>query len=124
VSFSFLLVCLINAMGLMLAKILGRAGDIGVRRALGASRAAIFAQCLIEAAVIGLAGGVLGLALTALGLLGLRSLLSDDVNRLAHLDPIDIGIAVLLAMVATTIAGLYPTWRAAQVQPAWQLKAQ
>ena len=33
VSFSFLLVCLLNAMGLMLAKIMGRAGDIGVRRA-------------------------------------------------------------------------------------------
>jgi putative ABC transport system permease protein len=124
VSFSFLFVCLLNAMGLMLAKLLGRAGDIGVRRALGASRAAIFAQCLIEAAVIGLAGGLLGLALTALGLLGLRSLLSDEVNRLAHLSPIDIGIAVLLAVVSTTIAGLYPTWRAAHVQPAWQLKAQ
>ena len=38
VSFSFLLVCLLNAMGLMLAKIMGRAGDIGVRRALGADR--------------------------------------------------------------------------------------
>jgi putative ABC transport system permease protein len=124
VSFSFLFVCLINAMGLMLAKLLGRAGDIGVRRALGASRAAIFTQCLVEAAVIGLAGGLLGLALTALGLLGLRSLLSDEVNRLAHLNPVDIGIAVLLALVSTTIAGLYPTWRAAQVQPAWQLKAQ
>jgi putative ABC transport system permease protein len=60
VSFSFLLVCLLNAMGLMLAKLLGRAGDIGVRRALGASRAAIFAQCLIEAAVIGLAGDCSG----------------------------------------------------------------
>jgi putative ABC transport system permease protein len=124
VSFSFLFVCLLNAMGLMLAKLLGRAGDIGVRRALGASRAAIFAQGLIEAAVIGLAGGLLGLALTAVGLLGLRSLLSDEVNRLAHLDPVDIGIAVLLAITATTIAGLYPTWRAAHVQPAWQLKAQ
>jgi len=124
VSFSFLLVCLLNAMGLMLAKLLGRAGDIGVRRALGASRAAIFGQCLIEAAVIGLAGGLLGLALTALGLLGLRSLLSEEANRLAHLSPIDIGIAVLLAIAATTVAGLYPTWRAAHVQPAWQLKAQ
>jgi putative ABC transport system permease protein len=124
VSFSFLLVCLLNAMGLMLAKIMGRAGDIGVRRALGASRRAIFGQCLIEASVVGLAGGLLGLALTALGLLGLRSLLSDEVNRLTHFSLADISIAVILAVVATTLAGLYPTWRAAQVQPAWQLKAQ
>ncbi len=124
VSFSFLLVCLLNAMGLMLAKIMGRAGDIGVRRALGASRRAIFAQCLIEAGVIGLAGGLLGLVLTALGLMGLRALLSEQVTRLTHFSPADIAIAVTLAVVATTLAGLYPTWRAAQVQPAWQLKAQ
>jgi putative ABC transport system permease protein len=124
VSFSFLLVCLLNAMGLMLAKIMGRAGDIGVRRALGASRRAIFGQCLIEAGVVGLAGGLLGLALTALGLMGLRSLLSDEVNRLTHFSPADISIAVILAVLATMLAGLYPTWRAAQVQPAWQLKAQ
>jgi|ERR1700733_7366511 putative ABC transport system permease protein len=124
VSFSFLVVCLLNAMGLMLAKIMGRAGDIGVRRALGASRRAIYSQCLIEAAVVGLAGGLLGLALTALGLLGLRSLLSDEVNRLTYLNISDIAIAVTLSVVATVLAGLYPTWRAAQVQPAWQLKAQ
>ncbi len=124
VSFSFLAVCLLNAMGLMLAKIMARAGDIGVRRALGASRRAIFAQSLIEAAVVGLAGGLLGLALTALGLAGLRALLSEEANRLAHMSPVDIAIAVLLGIGATTIAGLYPTWRAAQVQPAWQLKAQ
>ncbi|HTB86559.1 MAG TPA: ABC transporter permease [Steroidobacteraceae bacterium] len=124
VSFSFLLVCLLNAMGLMLAKIMGRAGDIGVRRALGASRRAIFGQCLIEAGVVGLAGGLLGLALTALGLMGLRSLLSEEVGRLTHFSPADITIAIVLAVLATTLAGLYPTWRAAQVQPAWQLKAQ
>jgi putative ABC transport system permease protein len=124
VSFSFLLVCLLNAMGLMLAKIMGRAGDIGVRRALGASRRAIFGQCLIEAGVVGLAGGLLGLALTALGLMGLRSLLSEEVGRLTHFSHADITIAIVLAVLATTLAGLYPTWRAAQVQPAWQLKAQ
>src|SRR5882724_9733450 len=124
VSFSFLLVCLLNAMGLMLAKIMGRAGDIGVRRALGASRRAIFGQCLIEAGVVGLAGGLLGLVLTGFGLMGLRSLLSEEVSRLTHFSTSDITIAVLLAVLATTLAGLYPTWRAAQVQPAWQLKAQ
>jgi putative ABC transport system permease protein len=124
VSFGFLLVCLMNAMGLMLAKIMGRAGDIGVRRALGASRRAIFAQCLIETGVVGLAGGILGLALTALGLLAARSLLTKEFVALAHLDWTDTGIVVLLAVGATVLAGLYPTWRAAHVQPAWQLKAQ
>jgi putative ABC transport system permease protein len=124
VSFSFLFVCLLNAMGLMLAKIMGRSGDISVRRALGANRRAVFSQCLIEAGVIGLAGGLLGLALTVLGLMALRSLLSEEVNRLTHLSATDIGLAVSLGVIATIIAGLYPTWRAVKVQPAWQLKAQ
>ena len=124
VSFGFLLVCLMNAMGLMLAKIMGRAGDLGVRRALGASRGALFAQCLIETSVVGLAGGLLGLLLTALGLWAVRSMHIKDYSALAHLDLADIGTAVLLAVAATVLAGLYPTWRAAQVQPAWQLKVQ
>jgi putative ABC transport system permease protein len=124
VSFGFLLVCLMNAMGLMLAKIMGRAGDIGVRRALGASRSAIFTQCLIETSVVGLAGGILGLGLTALGLWAARSLLEKQFVALAHLDLTDTAIAVLLAVGATVLAGIYPTWRAAHVQPAWQLKSQ
>jgi putative ABC transport system permease protein len=123
VSFGFLLVCLMNAMGLMLAKILGRVSDIGVRRALGASRGAIFAQCLVETAVVGLAGGILGLGLTAAGLLAAHALLTKEFVALAHLDITDTVLAVLLAVGATVLAGLYPTWRAAQVQPAWQLKA-
>jgi len=123
VSFSFLLVCLLNAMGLLLAKIMSRAGEIGVRRALGATRRAIFAQCLIEAGVIGVAGGLLGLTLTLLGLGGLRMLLSEEIGGLTHISVPDVVIALLLAVVATLLAGLYPTWRAAQVQPAWQLKA-
>ena len=124
VSFSFLTVCLLNAMGLMLAKIMSRAADIGVRRALGANRRAIFGQCLIEAGVVGAAGGLVGLGLTALGLVGLRRVLSDDVTRLTHFSSSDLAIALIVAVLATMLAGLYPTWRAAQVQPAWQLKAQ
>lgn len=124
VAFSFLLVCLLNAMGLMLAKIMSRAGDIGVRRALGANRGTIFGQCLIEAGVVGFAGGLVGLLLTALGLRGVRSIVSPSIGGLTHLNLTDVAIAVALAIAATTLAGLYPTWRAAQLQPAWQLKAQ
>ena len=54
----------------------------------------------------------------------MRSLLSEEVSRLTHFSAADITIAIVLAVLATTLAGLYPTWRAAQVQPAWQLKAQ
>jgi putative ABC transport system permease protein len=124
VSVSFLLVCLLNAMGLMLARVMRRAGDIGVRRALGAARPVVFAQCLIETAVIGVVGALLGLVLTALGLAGLRVLFGGDMQVLSHLDAADMLITVAVAIVATVLSGLYPTWRATRVQPAWQLKAQ
>ncbi len=123
VSLGFLLVCLMNATGLMLAKIMGRAGDIGVRRALGASRRAILSQFLIETGVVGLLGGLLGLLLTAMGLLAARSLLPNEFVLLTHMDVIDTAGTVLLAIVATVLAGLYPAWRAMRVQPAWQLKS-
>jgi len=122
VSFSFLFVCLLNAAGLMLAKLIGRASEISVRRALGASRRAIFTQCLLEAGLVGVAGGLLGLLLTSLGINGLRALVSAAGRNLLHLDAADVGIAVALGVLATVVAGIYPTWRTSRLQPARQLK--
>jgi cell division protein FtsX len=48
-AFGFLLVCLVNTVGLLLAKFSARAGEIGVRRALGATKPEIFRQFLTEA---------------------------------------------------------------------------
>src|SRR3546814_13121553 len=59
-AFSFLAICLFSTIGLLLATFLRRSGAIGVRRALGASRAAVVAQCLGEAGMVGLAGGRAG----------------------------------------------------------------
>jgi putative ABC transport system permease protein len=123
VSVSFLLICLVNVVGLMLARFMRRAPEIGVRRALGASRGAIYRQFLIEAAAIGLAGGVLGLLLTALGMAGIGHVFEPEVARLAQMDASLLLLTMLVAVATTLIAALYPTWRAAQVQPAWQLKS-
>ena len=59
----------------------------------------------------------MGLALTALGLAGVRLIVSESTARLTHLSLSDIAIALGLAVCATTVAGLYPTWRAAHVRP-------
>ncbi len=59
----------------------------------------------MEAGVVGLAGGLLGLALTALGLAGVRLIFSPSTGRLTHLSPMDIGIALILAVLATTVGG-------------------
>ena len=123
IAFGFLLVCLFNVIGLLLAKFMRRAPEIGVRRALGASRGRIVQQFVIESGVIGLAGGLLGLAFTALGLAGVGLIFDPQIARLAKLDSELVLATVLLAVIATVLAGLFPTLRAAQVRPAWQLKA-
>jgi putative ABC transport system permease protein len=113
--------------GLMLARFSARAGEFAIRRALGASRLDIFLQCLTETAVVGVLGGILGLALTALGLAANRAslgALADYADRLTHFDPAVMALTLALAVGATLCSGLYPTWRATRVQPALQLKAQ
>ena len=122
-GFGFLLVCLLNTVGLLLAKFLRRSSEIGVRRALGASRAEIFKQCLVEAGTIGLAGGVLGLGLALLGLWAVRQQPSSYAE-LAHLDLGMLLTTFAVAIVASLFAGLLPAWRAMQVTPAIQLKSQ
>jgi putative ABC transport system permease protein len=122
VALGLLLVCLVNTVGLMLAKFLRRSGEIGVRRALGASRRAIHAQFLTEAAVIGVGGSVLGLLLTAAGVFVVGRVLPPRLADLARIDPALLLLTVAVAIFASVLAGVYPTFRAARVQPAWQLK--
>ncbi|WP_329741487.1 ABC transporter permease [Dyella sp. A6] len=122
VSASFLLVVLVNVIGLMLARFMRRAPEIGIRRALGASRAAIYRQFLVEGATMGFVGGMLGVALTMLGLWGIGGLFESKIARLVHVDASLLSLTVVVAVIATVISALYPTWRAAQTQPAWQIK--
>lgn len=124
-GFLFLLVCLLNTIGLLLAKILRRTGDISLRRALGASRRAIFAQYIVEAGMVGVTGGAVGVAMTWLGLRGIEILYSelDFIGNLVRMDRVIVLSAVLLAVVAALAAALYPTWRACLIHPASQLKS-
>lgn len=123
ISFMFLAVCLLNTVGLLLAKFSGAAAVVSLHRALGASRKLVFRQHLVEVSLIGLAGGVLGIGLGFLGLFGLRRLYNgyDDLTQLNW----DVGLMALgIALLAGVIAGLYPTWRIMRLQPAPYLKTQ
>ncbi len=122
-AFGFLLVCLLNTIGLLLAKFLRRSGEYGVRRALGASKRAIFIQCLVEAGVIGLMGGIIGLLLAWFGLWMVRRQ-PDDYAQLAQLDMRMLAVTFAFAIGASLLAGWLPAWRAARIAPAIQLKTQ
>jgi len=122
-ALGFLAVCLINTVGLLLAKFLRRSGEIGVRRALGASRGQIFLQSLVEAGTVGLAGGALGLGLAMLGLYAVRQQ-PVDYAKLATLDGRMLLLTLGLTLAASLLAGFLPALRAMQVTPAIQLKSQ
>ncbi|MFZ6756944.1 ABC transporter permease [Undibacterium sp. Ji50W] len=122
-AFGFLLLCLVNTVGLLLAKFSVRASEVGVRRALGASRKEIFNQFLIESSVVGLAGGLTGLLL-AFGALALIAMQSKQLTLVAHMDWQMLTITFVMSVTAAILAGLFPTWRACQVTPAIQLKSQ
>ena len=123
IALGLLIVCLVNTAGLLLAKFLRRSAEIGVRRALGAPRAAIYAQFLTEGGMIGLAGGLLGLVLTGIGVVSVGLVLPRDIANLARLDVSLLFTTLIVAVLAAVLAALYPTFRAARVQPAWQLKS-
>lgn len=122
-AFAFLAVCLLNTVGLLLAKFLRRSQEIGVRRALGATRGAIFAQFLVEAASVGLVGGALGLGLAWLGLWVVRQQ-PESYASLAELNGTMLAATFVLAVASSSIAGILPAWRAARIAPALQLKSQ
>ena len=122
-ALGFLFVCMLNIVALLLAKFLRRGGEISVRRALGARRRDIFAQLAIESALIGIAGGALGLAIAQLGLWSVRHR-PDDYARLAQMDPAMLAGTFVLAVLASVLASLLPAWRACRIAPALQLKAQ
>ena len=136
-GFVFLGVCVLNTLGLMLAKFMSAAPVSGLRRALGARRVDIVRQHLIEVIVVGLLGGAVGMALTLGGLASLKILLfssllahSDNPDRLAlvqsfvHMDVPVMVAAIALSLLTGVLAGLYPAYRIGRLAPATFLKTQ
>ena len=122
-SFLFLIVCVISTIALTLTKFVGKKAETSLRRALGASRGAIFKQQIVEVGMVGFAGGLIGLLLVALGLQGIEYLYEAPPG-LVRLDLLMILTALGIAIASSIIAGLYPAWRVCSIPPASQLKTQ
>ena len=132
-AFAFLAVCLINTIGILLAKFLKRSAVTGLLRALGASRRQIFWQHLVEVGTIAAAGAVFGLVIGAIGLKAVQILYAaastgdtgdSSYTSLAHFDVVGIAWALALAALSTVAAGLYPAWTVGRLPPSRYLKSQ
>lgn len=123
-SFLFLAVCLINMIGLLLAKFLGRAPELALRRALGASQWQVLQLNLVEVSLIGVIGGLLGLLFAWFGLIAVRALYGDGYGALTSLNAALATQALVIAVVASILAGLYPALRVGRIAPAGLLKTQ
>lgn len=105
-------------MSLMLIAVSERRKEIGVRRAVGASRRDIMAQFLVESAVVALLGGLLGVAIGLGGTLLATSL----TNLPPAIQWAAVGGSVLLSVGVGLVFGLQPAWRAANVDPIQALR--
>lgn len=107
-----------NVANLLLVRVEGRQREIAVRTALGASRSQIARELLLESAVLGLAGGVLGVGVASGCLAVLQSLAPSSLPRLNEitLDPEVLLFTAAISLVAGLLFGLIPVLKCAGPQ--------
>jgi len=108
-----LLVGGIGVMNIMLVSVTERIREIGLRKALGATPGVILRQFLVEASMLGLVGGVLGILLGVVGALVLPIFLGFPVV----ISPAATVAALLVSLAIGVVAGVYPANRAARLAP-------
>jgi putative ABC transport system permease protein len=121
-----LLVACANLANLQLARGIGRARELAVRAALGASRAALVAQLLLESAILALAGLAAGMVFTYWGVHLLQARVPPSVAQYVIEPQISWRVfvfAVVAAIVCVMLVGLYPAIRVSRVDPNSLLKA-
>jgi putative ABC transport system permease protein len=123
VGLGFLLVALVNAICLMLAKFLRSAHTAAVHRALGAARSQIFRLHLIEAMMLGVISAILGLACTWLALWGMRWA-NAELIEIAWMDWRVMLCLLGVSLLCTALAGALPAWRVSRLAPAASLRTQ
>jgi putative ABC transport system permease protein len=118
-----LLVGGINIMNIMLVTVTERTREIGIRRAVGANPRSVMMQFLLEAALIALVGGVIGV-LGGVGLAWLSALaLTKAIGQWAlHIEAWSIVLGLSLSMATGVVFGLFPAWRAARLDPVEALR--
>ncbi len=113
-----LLVGGIGIMNVMLATVTERTREIGIRRALGATRKHIMSQFLVETLVLTLAGGILGIGFG----MGLPPLVNLFAQVKTHTPLYALLLAPGISLLVGLLSGLYPAWKAARMDPVEALR--
>jgi putative ABC transport system permease protein len=115
-----LLVGGIGVMNIMLVSVTERTGEIGLRKALGATPVDLFRQFVIEAGMLTALGGLLGVATG----LAVGYVVPRAANIAVHITPLPVLVAVGVAVAVGLVFGVYPALRAARLAPIEALRAQ
>ncbi len=108
-----LLVGGIGIMNIMLVSVTERTREIGIRMALGATEADVQKQFLIEAVVISLTGGIIGILLGV----GASRLITQTLGWAILISPLAIVVAVVFSAAVGIFFGFYPAQKAARLDP-------
>jgi putative ABC transport system permease protein len=108
----------IGIMNIMFVSVAERTREIGIRKAIGAKRRTILLQFLIEAVLVCLLGGFIGLAIAYPASLALKKLMPTSIS------PTVVAIAIVVSLVTGVVAGFMPAWRAARMNPVDALRAE
>jgi putative ABC transport system permease protein len=118
ISFVALMIGGIGVMNIMLVSVTERTKEIGLRKAVGATRLNILSQFLIEAVVLTAIGGLVGLAIGELA-----SILMNKYSPLPAFVPVwAIVVGVGISAAVGIVFGLWPAWKAARLDPIESLR--
>lgn len=114
-----LLISCANVAGLLLARGSRRSAEFALRASIGATRAAIVRQLLVESVVLSFCGGAAGVALAFALLRGMAAVMPLDIPRMEHasIDGTVLAFVVLVSVVTGLLFGVVPALRMSQLRP-------
>jgi putative ABC transport system permease protein len=115
----------INVTNVMLVAVSERRREIGLRRALGATRGSVLWQFMLESGVLALGGGIAGCALGSALVAASRLVLAETFGDFpARVEPWALGLGLTLSLVTGIVAGVAPAARAAALDPTLALRGE